>query len=244
MDIIGVDHIQLAVPDLAAGVRCLSQLGYEAAFREAGFDHQARSYYRRPDKDMAYCRRGASRVEMITGSGQDGPATYLPVFVGADTACPVPALDLGPFRAFRQDALATTCAARAGAAGPLDSVVQRARRPEPSAAFWQSLGFDLAFHDADWYRLDYPRNIVSMPLSIFLARTPIDGGGDAKADDFGCSSIALLTRNLNADRAALTEAGRPLSEAVALRINGRPVTLCFVTGPSGELVELLEFGRT
>jgi hypothetical protein len=65
--------------------------------------------------------------------------------------------------------------------------------------------------------------------------------GATKADDLGCSSVALITKNLRADCAALGREPYAVSETTPLHINRRSLSICFATGPSGELVELIEF---
>jgi hypothetical protein len=249
MEIIGVDHVQFAVRDVAAGASYLSRYGYELTFQEQDFNAQARPYYRGIRKDMAYLKRGASRVEMITGAEHHGHARYIPVFEALEPPHRPSALDLGgsdlrEFDAFWHEDLSSVCASRNGEAPILDGVIVRTGHPDRSSAFWQFLGFELIGQDDRWYTLAYPRNMLSMPLTVLLARLPYDAGRDSRVDDLGCSSIALMTRNLRADRAALIAEDYAVSEATPFRINGKPLTVCFAAGPGGELVELLEMGRS
>ena len=243
MEIIGVDHVQFAVRDVDAGARLLWRHGYALHFEEPDFNAQARSYFRGLKKSMAYLKRGGSRVELITGAEQEGEVRYIPVFGGRESTGRRPAFDIGDFRAFWHEDLSSVCASRTGEAPALDSVILRASRPEHSLAFWRGLGFAPISEDGDWYKLAFPRNLISMPLTILLARHACADGQGAQVDDLGCSSIALITRDLRADRSALDGARHTVSEVTALRINGKPLSLCFATGPSGELVELVEFGR-
>lgn len=248
MEIIGVDHVQFAVRDVVASARYLARHGYELQFEEPDFNLEARSYYRGLRKDLAYLRRGASRVEVITAAGHGGDARhtyiYIPVFDGFESPNHVRALDMGEFRAFWHDELSTACASRRGEAPVLDGVIVRSSRPDQSSAFWQLLGFELIALDDRWYTLAFPRNMLSMPLTLLLARVPSGHEPKAQVDDLGCSSIALITRNLAADRAVLDKERYALSEVTALCINRRPLSICFASGPGGELVELVELRRT
>jgi hypothetical protein len=220
MNIIGVDHVQFALPDVIAGAALLSRYGYELDFVETDFNTKRRSYFRGETKSMAYLHRGTSRVEVITSAAPVGSARYTPTADGiADPTWPE-----GP--------------ARATARG-VDGVIVRTRQADASAVFWQLLGFMPTGNGG----FAFPANMFSMPLTVSLDRDAPEEDADAMADDAGCSSIALITRSLMADRPALSEAGYPVSEATPFRINGRRVTICFVTGPGGELVELVEFGR-
>jgi catechol 2,3-dioxygenase-like lactoylglutathione lyase family enzyme len=243
MDIIGVDHVQFAVRDVGASARYLAGHGYALSFREADFNAQARSYFRGVTKEMAYLKRGASRVEMITGTDHTGEARYLPVFDALVSPAHLPDLDMAAFRAFWHDDLASACASRGGDAPVLDGVILRVGRPEHSRHFFQRLGFALIARDDDWYTLEFPRNVLSMPLTLSLARKPYPHAAKALVDDLGCSSIALITRNLGADRALLEEERFAVSEVTPFCINRKNLTVCFAAGPSGELIELIEMGR-
>jgi catechol 2,3-dioxygenase-like lactoylglutathione lyase family enzyme len=240
MNIIGVDHVQFAVRDVGASARYLARHGYELSFREADFNTQARSYFRGVKKDMAYLRRGASRVEVITGTDHAGDSRYLPVFDGLASPSHLPALDMAAFQAFWHEDLASACASRGGESPILDGVILRVSRPEHSCHFFQRLGFGLIARDDDWYTLAFPRNVLSMPLTISLARKRYDHEAEARVDDLGCSSIALITRNLSADRALLERERFAVSEVTPFFINQKNLTICFAAGPSGELVELVE----
>ena len=244
MDIIGVDHVQFAVRDVAASAAYLSRHGYELTFQERDFNAQARSYYRDLRKDMAYLRRDASRVEVITGAAHEGYPRYIPVFDGLAPPNLSPARQLGEFDTGWHEDLSSICASRNGKAPILDGVIVSTSHPDRSSAFWQLLGFALIAQDDRWYTLAYPRNMFSMPLTVLLGRMPCEPGEDSRVDDLGCSSIAVITRNLGADRAALIAEHCAVSEASQFRINGRLLTICFVTGPGGELVELMATGRS
>jgi len=243
MEVIAVDHVQFAVRSVAVGTRYLLQHGYELVFQEVDFNLEARSYFRSVQKSMSYLKRGTSRVELITGADQEGYARYIPVFGGFESPDYLPELEMGHFQAFWHDELSSVCASGMGEAPILKEVVARASRPDHSLFFWRLLGFELTAKDDQWYTLMFPSNMLSMPLTVFLARMPFGHGEEARVDDLGCSSIALVTRNLCADRATLQQKHYTVSEVTHFRINRKPLTICIVSGPSGELVELLEPGR-
>lgn len=244
MQIIGVDHVQFAVPDVSVGVRYLAQCGYRLDFQEAAFNGARRSYFRGLAKAMAYMRHSGSRIEVITSSGHPGQARYVPVLDGPGSSDGGCGLDVGGRQACWQEALSSYCLPGGTGMPALTEVVVRAAQPEQSARFWQLLGFRQLAGGLPRASLGFAANMVSMPLTIHLQRVPFEDGQDAKADDPGCSSVALISRDLCADRAALAQAGHGVSEATPFQINGRAVTICFISGPSGELVELVEFGRS
>jgi hypothetical protein len=243
MRIIGVDHVQFGVPDPSAGARSLGWLGYRLDFEASGFNTVARPYFRGVHKSMAYLRLGGSRIEMITDGGHAAARHYTPVLDGAACWNGLPALDTSRLSSFWHQGLGCVCAAGAGDGAGLDGVIVRAPEHRNSVSFWQLLGFALTAQDATGARLAFPRNPVSMPLTVCL--TPAEPGPatEAKADDAGCASVALISLDLDRDRAALGSAGHKVTETTLFRINGRGVTICFASGPSGELVELLQFER-
>ena len=241
MNVIAIDHVQFGVRHVAEGARYLERHGYKLNFAQPKFNCEARSYFHGVAKDMAYLARGGCRVELITGAQERESATYVPIFAGLETAAPRPALDLGEFRAFWDHDLCGICAKGPGVDAVLDGVIVRASRPDDSAEFWRLLGFNLTIRDSRWLRLAFPGNALSMPLNILITRERRAPAGSANADDLGCSSVALITKDLHADCALLDREGYAISETTPLRINGRALTICFTAGPSGELVELMQF---
>jgi hypothetical protein len=243
MDIIGVDHLQFAVSDVNAGTRYLAGRGFELLFDQTGFDLVARSYYRATPGRMTYLRRGASRVELIEGSACQRRTIYIPIFDQFSSDRPRSELDLDELRMSWNDVMSCVCASANGTSPELNAVMVRADQPDHSASFWQSLGFQPTSCGEHWQVLAFADNLISMPLRILIVRVSERSSDMDKVDDLGCSSIALLTRNLAADREHLIHM-HPPSEIARLRINDRPLSICFVRGPSGELVELIEPGRS
>lgn len=244
MQIIGVDHVQFAVPDVGASVRYLTQCGYRLDFQEAAFNVARRSYFRGLTKTMAYMRHSGSRIEVITSDGHPGQARYVPVLDGLLASGGGCGLAVGGRQAFWHEALCSYCLPGDAEVPTLTDIVVRVAKPEQSTTFWQLLGFRQMAGGLPHTGLGFAPNMFSMPLTVHLLRVPFGDDQDAKADDPGCSSVALISRDLCADRAALAHAGHRVSEATAFHINGRAVTICFISGPSGELVELVEFGRS
>jgi hypothetical protein len=243
MQTMAVDHVQFAVRDLTVGVEYLTRHGYRVDFHEPDFNRQARAYYAGMRKGMAYLKRGRSRVELITGSHRQGQARYIPIFEGLDSPHPVPDPEIRRYRLFWHAELSAICASKAGEAAHLGAVIVRARRPDASAIFWQMLGFTLLSTQDVGYTLAFPGTLLSMPLTVMLVPSASSPCPGSKVDDLGCSLVALITRNLPADRAVLTAHHYVCSEVGRFTINGRALNICMTSGPSGEMVELIEVGK-
>jgi hypothetical protein len=244
MNIIGVDHIQFAVRDVAACVQYLSRHGYGLDFQETAFNTEARSYFHGTGQTLAYLHRGSSRLEVISSAGDGVVPHYAAVLDGFEFPDTAPAFLSGDLRAFWRESLSCCCLAKDSDVPTLSAVVLRANRLQPSSTFWQSLGFRTMPQAGPQLSMGFPCNMMSMPLTIHVVDAVSDPIVVAKADDPGCTSVALITRDLCSDRTELAQAGYATSETTSFRINRRPVRVCFISGPSGELVELVEFGRT
>lgn len=243
MAAIGVDHVQFSVPDLAAGTALLEARGWRLAFQEPGFAAGARPYFRGADKSMAYLKRGRAAIELIDGSGTAGPGHWLPLFQGR-----LP----GEARASEErrgtmrvgvEALGGDCLCRGeGDELELGEVVLRSSAPEASAALLESLGFRRE-DDGDGLRLAFPPSILGMGLTVTVVPGPTTDS-DVFVDDLGPCLVALLAKDLEEERDALRAAGHGTTDVFHYTINGRPISNVVVTGPGGELVELIQIGRS
>jgi len=238
----GVDHVQISVPALGTAIETLSSCGYTVDFEEPDFSTTQRPYFRERRKSMAYLRSGSDAVELIDGSGVPGPELWLPVFHRAihGTATEAPAGIACTARLVPE--LGGTCLASGGGTGGLERVVLRVADPEPTVGFLEGLGFLLRGRDGCRIELEFPRTIVTMALRV----TVISGGSrppEHFVDDLGCTLVALISRNLEADVAALQEDGCTTTQIFSFTINGKPIRHAIIRGPGGALVELIEVGR-
>jgi len=242
MEIVAVDHVQFAVRSVGRAVAHLESKRYALRFEAHDFNDRDRPFYRCARKDMAYLTCGRSRIELITGAQRPERGRYYPVF-GVSTeaeAARGDLLDAGALAISRDRALSGPCVTARGIAAELGHLIVRSSRPAASLMFWQALGFKLSRVAAQGDLLAFPANALSMPLALFVLREPVPHRAVAYADDYGCTSIALITRNLTADLAWLGRAGMAYHEPIRLHINGRPLCIGFVSGPGGETVELIE----
>ena len=118
-------------------------------------------------------------------------------------------------------------------------VVALTRAAEPAAEFFGSLGF--RSDEADRRRLTFSSPIDRTAFSLYLLESPSASGWHL--DDDGANCVALVTSALPTELARLSSAGYCVSESAELVLAGREVTVAFVTGPGGELVELIGVAR-
>jgi hypothetical protein len=242
MQIIGIDHVQFAVRNLAASERFFISHGYDLKFREPHFNSERRSFYRGVDHSLAYLARDGSRVELISGSAGQKGSRYTPLFDVCYRRTQSSAVLPERFRTFWEEELSTTCGSITNAPAVVDGLIVSTDDLDGSLMFWTSLGFELIGRFDRYYAHAFPRNSLSMPLIILLTPGLREACDEPKADDLGCSLIAFITRDLRADRIALKQDRHPVSEPARFCINRRTLSVCFAYGPGGELIELVEFG--
>jgi hypothetical protein len=124
----------------------------------------------------------------------------------------------------------------------LDGAVVRLRACEPRAsrAFWCALGFAHRGENILEARAILPAwqlQVALLPSSGDPPHTSVDADG--------CVLVTLLTTAIERelDRLAGTDLLLRHTSAWEEQVGGRGVTVAFVEGPSGELVELLEISR-
>ena len=113
----------------------------------------------------------------------------------------------------------------------------RACEPRASRAFWGALGFSCQGGDV----LEARAMLPAWQLRMALA--PSDGEPPrTSVDAEGCVLVTVLTTAIERELEQLAATGllKRFTSAWEERVAGRTVTVAFVEGPSGELVELLE----
>lgn len=96
-----------------------------------------------------------------------------------------------------------------------------------------------------WRALEFSAPIARWRLRLLLAAAT--GRTECQPlmlDSTGFPCIALLTSDIAKDSAVIERAlNRPLDGRFAMEVNGKPLEIAIVRGPSGELVELIEVRR-
>jgi catechol 2,3-dioxygenase-like lactoylglutathione lyase family enzyme len=124
----------------------------------------------------------------------------------------------------------------------LDGAVVRVRACEPGAshAFWRALGFTHRGPNV----LEVPAMLPAWRLHVALE--PSSGERPhTSIDADGCVLVTLLTTAIERELERLAATGLLLrcTSAWEEQIGGRMVTVAFIEGPSGELVELLQVAK-
>lgn len=250
MPAIGVDHIQFSVPEIAAAVPVLQARGWTLMFEEPEFVTDTRPYFRETGKSIAFLKLEQAAIELINGSSRQGPDVWTPVFSSRWPDCnPAPVEAAGPRHRWSDaervqvDTLGGPCRnlGRDEASTELVGLILHSSAPSASASFLESLGFQPDPECND--QLTFPGNFFGMPLMVTIAARSGDPPHDNLVDDLGMSLVALISKDLAADAASLREAGHHVTAPFEYSINGRPIANVIVTGPGGELVELIQIGR-
>lgn len=114
------------------------------------------------------------------------------------------------------------------------------RCPAESERFWTN---GLGFH-----RTEAPGECVFLsPVPAWRATVRLNdapGTPDAYLDDEGWTCLSLIVRDVESVRRRLLPfIPEPAGEVYPLSFPDRSLSLCFLRGPSGEIVELLELKR-
>lgn len=223
---LGVDHVQFSVPSLDGGADFLRSHGFRQDFAESGFDGEGAPFFRERGKSMTFHSTDTTRIELVNAAqgGQHGVAhdTYVPVFD--------PDGDL-----VNVAALAAPC--RGAVSTRLLHIEVHVDDLEASLRFWRVLGFR---EEGAGSRMTFPASIAGVGLAIEFRRRRTTRPSGLFVDDPGCSLIALVDRDCEATLEALRGSGS-LWASHGFRIKGRPVRVHILSGPGGELVELIHF---
>lgn len=224
---LAVDHVQFSVPSLEHASEMLLRLGFQRLFVEVDFDRGEPLFFRERGKTMSFHATEETRIELINGAAGEGARrrhdTYVPVFSPRAEPVEVPEL-------------AAVC--RGTVSRILGHVEVHVGNIQASREFWRRLGFQPEAGSED--RLAFPRTMIGMGLAIELRERPANGRAGLFVDDPGCSLIALLDRDSTTTIRDLDGIGS-LWDSRPFRINGRSMNIHMLRGPSGELVELIQF---
>jgi hypothetical protein len=119
--------------------------------------------------------------------------------------------------------------------GPV--VLLHACKPDASRAFWRALGFT----ETEENMLEAQTVLPAWRLRVTL-RPRTGERPHTSVDADGCVLVTLLTTAIERELEQMAATGLLLRSTTAWQENvgGRMVTVAFVEGPSGELVELLQ----
>lgn len=123
---------------------------------------------------------------------------------------------------------------------------------EKSISFWKNFRFEVCER---WEKEAVLKLKVFLPQSIlftlYLSETSQSGSTNTvnnvneinknpHLDDIGVSCLSFLSSSVEKEKDLLKRAGLRLIDVGSLRINQKQLTIIFVLGPSGELVEVID----
>ena len=106
-----------------------------------------------------------------------------------------------------------------------------------------ALGFSVTedMDDSGFGVLDYPGSLFSKPLRVYVLECDSGVKKSVKVDAPGNIVLGLLSRDLEKDRSNLSDNGaQELYTPFELEINKRKLKVCFMRGPSHEMLELIQ----
>ncbi len=220
--ILGVDHLQIAVPDLAAAGALLETFGYQKEFEQEDLfdDREDGSLYGGRGKNIAYYQ------------GADG--TFSVELINCRVG--IPGGSGSVYRPFFCDAVAAN--------GIRSTIAVRTCDLERGERFWRDgLGFGVVEKGTDGRRvLEMEQNLFGSRVRLLLEACAEERREFEFIDDPGCVVLAFMTTDLTGDMERLrAHGGRIHGDVVHVRVNQRELTVGFVVGPCGEHVELIQW---
>jgi len=264
--IVGVDHIALSCTDLEAGQRALGGLGLSERFADRGVHnapqkkHLLHEYG--PLHDIAvYDARSGTAIELTAHNvakvaEQNGFTPVLDVSVaagceaaGSELDCVTAAYGDG-YGLFRFEDLGTYCYLRSQCepSGLRAGVLTVTDFDASLSFFTAGLSGKLDRQDVcagrRWAKVKLPGLMPKWRLELLIVENLSGAGRSRKLDDAGWPCLACLTTSIDADAEKLKQASADrVGEIFDLDVNGKALRILLATGPSGELVELIEISK-
>ena len=264
--IVGIDHVQFAVPDVQLAAAALGGVGYQEAFTQVGFESGAGQCpcFRERDKTMYFARAsdGSVPVELISSakpSRMDRHNSLVPIFrreidpTAQDSLVTIPAGAFPPnpwdqCQSRYSKVLEGEYLLAAGLAGPvLSTMLVVTGQLASSLALWsEAIGFriEAAGGTQDGHHLSWPETLVSRPLDLYLVSGRTNVPERLFVDDPGSVMLTLLSNNIQNDGSRLADfCPYQLGEIMEFNVNRKRVLASMHVGPGGELVELIQVTR-
>ena len=122
-----------------------------------------------------------------------------------------------------------------------NKLVIQARNLKESILFWRNLGFKFKESYNNCALLEFKSIIESCSYYIYIRHSKKTKR--YYLDNKGISYIALISTSVSSDRIDMEMAGYKVTEIEKAVINKKNLSIFFVIGPSGELVEVIGFDK-
>jgi catechol 2,3-dioxygenase-like lactoylglutathione lyase family enzyme len=252
--ILGLDHVQFFVSDMAHSALAFEGLGYRIDFKQENFTKGILfSHFQEPRKDMAFLKSSHQSVSIelvsATTKRSRGQTRVYPVFGGVS---PGMSQDTGQI-----DRLTKLGLAYVKFAG-LEAGLEKTDRQKPYLSkiilltddllksrefFGKILGFKTSECHDGILEVSQPRNIFSNNLDITLMESSKPAIKYESIDHPGSGLLSFISTDLSSDMDCLIGHGCDMvGEVNSFEINHRAVTAAVFSGPGSELLELIQFG--
>lgn len=106
--------------------------------------------------------------------------------------------------------------------------------------FWKMLGFNL-YEEADGIAvLLFKSLLTGSHYFVHLINKSFSSEYACYLDNRGFNSLAFISSSIKLEREKFTKNGFWVTDIESLKLNGRKLSIFFVKGPAGELVEIIE----
>ena len=235
--ILKIDHIALSSDDITRTMDVLTPLGYRQRFFETNVPNLSikNAFLKTPCSrhDIALMEiEGGYPIEILSHQSVHPDRTDIrliagpdPIFKSLNLENSVPIIR----RKYWNNHLR------------FDTVTRPCRWLDKSVSFWESMGFTVEEKYENRALLKYQSILTGSPLFMELRQSPSEAS--IFLDSAGFNSIAFITSSCKREKIGLTQKGYRTTEVASLGLDGKSLDICFVQGPSKELVELIQIRK-
>ena len=221
--IVGIDHIAWATHNAADEITAFERLGYNVRFERSGV----------PNLDI--------KKPLMT----KWPELHDLVMLDREGSLPIEMIDHGfvnPHRGFiHNGGLITREEFLAELPDPFVHLAVPSVNYEASVRFWSNLGFQKKAETPGYCEMMFTG--LADKRKVIVDVVSMEKSRQYKLDDNGFNCLALVSTNAASERKKLDKKGYRVTEIAEPETGGTPLSVFWVTGPSGELVEIVSPAR-
>lgn len=217
--IFNIDHIGLSSTNFKQHDALLTSLGYEKVFEEHDLENMPikKPYLQEftPTHNLAlYRKEGTYGIELLQHGTLKGEQGFI-----------------FPYNKNEEKELSE--------ASVLDTFVVQTNDITASAKFWSAFGFKQNGKENEMLRMTFNTMMSGETYHLILRHQP--GDYQYYLDTPSFNSIAFVSSSADKEKRKLEKKNYPTSSIGQITVNDRPLDVFFVTGPAGELVEIISY---
>jgi len=246
--IIQIDHIALATSNFEKSTRLLSSLSYQNKFCENGVKNPrikkglVKNYLGTHNLSF-FLKGGSLNIELLNHVGNRGENGYItPLFENVPDELVRKRYTGDLFEQAEINGLDIPVYVKKNSkisGFRFNKLVIKTNRVEDSINFWRNFGFKKKGSLSGMAILEFASFYPKHVYQIYLQ--PEGASGKYLLDDNGFNCIAFVSSSSEKELLLYKNKGLKVTKMEQIEINGKIIKIFFVKGPSGELVEIVDF---